>query len=48
MITHVGVLGLMGEKGEGGEREGKEAVRGRNLWRINAGKGRLIILKRKY
>jgi len=43
------VLGLMGEEGEGGEREGKETVRCRNLWRINAGKGRLIILlKRKY
>lgn len=38
----------MGQEGEGGERERKEAVRCRKLWRINAGKGRLIILKRKY
>lgn len=44
MRTHVTVLGLMGEQGQDGEREGKEAARCRNPWRINAGKGRLIII----
>lgn len=44
MRTHVAVLGLMGEQGQEGEQEGKEAVTCRNPWRTNAGKGRLMII----